>query len=62
MGSHIHGVNRFNGKVEARWRVSHYSNDILQVLTMRTRGKVTGTGRIITVEQFVERLFQPPNT
>ena len=57
VGTFVKDINRFTGRVEAVWRPAYRSEDIFQILTVKSRPKVHGEGRIISRERFRERLL-----
>jgi hypothetical protein len=57
LGQHLKAVNPITRRVETQWKPLCRSDNILQIRTMGRRGLVWGTGRVISVERFVEKML-----
>lgn len=57
LGTHLRAPNPATGKMERRWRPLAPSSDILQILEFRRRPRLHGTGRILSLDRFCERML-----
>ena len=57
LGTHLTTVNKHTGKLDRRWMPSTECSDILQILQIKTRRWVSGSGRIVSCDRFKERML-----
>lgn len=57
VGTHVRQIDPVTGRIRSVWQSSYTSSDLFQIQLLKSQPFVHGTGRIVAVQDMVDRLI-----